>query len=186
MRRAWIPLALALLLTNLVRCSSPPLEPDEGMEFYLSGNDLYDAGDYAGAIRNYTAAIHHAPDHAWAYNNRGLAKAALGDLAGAIEDYDACLTFPNPFPEAYYNRGVAKHQLGRFSEGIRDFTEAIRLLPQYPKAFAGRGLARSAAGDREGALADLRTALGIAPADWAERPAVASELDKIERAARGK
>lgn len=154
--------------------SAPPAE-----ECFSRGNVLLDAGEPAGAIEAYTTALEQNGRHARAYNNRGLARAALKDYEGALSDYTACLALPDPFAEAFYNRGVALLRLGRKGEAIVDFTDALKLNPQYARAHAGRGLAFAAGGDKASALADYRKALEMAPSDWSDRKAIEAEIARL-------
>jgi tetratricopeptide (TPR) repeat protein len=58
-----------------------------GNAYFATANKKYDAGDYGGAIGDYTEAIRLSPSCAEAYNNRGNAKDAKGDHDGAIADF---------------------------------------------------------------------------------------------------
>ena len=51
------------------------------------GFEKYDAGNYQGAIDDWSKAIEINPQNAINYNNRGSAKDDLGDHQGAIADY---------------------------------------------------------------------------------------------------
>ncbi len=148
-------------------------------ESFLRGNVLLDSGDPRGAIDSYTTALEQNPKLPRAYNNRGLAHAALKEFDAAVADYDHCLALPEPFAEAYYNRGVARFRLDRKADAVLDFTEALKLNSQYVRAFAGRGLVFSAGGDRDSALADFRKALELAPQDWSERKSIEAEIARI-------
>jgi tetratricopeptide (TPR) repeat protein len=168
---------LLLAVFGLLPAACQSLPPAD--ESFARGNVLLDAGDAPGAIGAYTAALQQNDRHALAYNNRGLARAALKDYEGALSDYTACLALPDPFAEAHYNRGIALLRLGRKGEAIVDFTDALKLNPQYARAHAGRGLAFAAGGDKASALADYRKALDVAPPDWSDRKAVEAEIAKL-------
>ena len=63
-------------------------QKSKDFSFYLTlGNAKYNAGDYYGAISNYSTAIEIKPDHANAYNNRANAKYNLGNRKGACNDF---------------------------------------------------------------------------------------------------
>ena len=70
------------------------------------------------------AAIRLKPDFAEAYNNRGVAKAALGQRAEAITDFDEAIHLKPDFAEAYYNRGITKAELDHHKDAIADYDEA--------------------------------------------------------------
>ena len=60
----------------------------ESASFYFnSGNDKNDAGDYYGAISDFTKAIEIDPNYSNPYLNRGIAKENLGDMNGACDDW---------------------------------------------------------------------------------------------------
>ena len=66
-------------------------------------------------------------DDVLAYNDRGIAKAALGRYEDAIADYDEAIRLKPDYAEAYYNQGNAKGALGRNDEARQDF-EKVRDL----------------------------------------------------------
>ena len=70
-----------------------------------------------------------APESAYAYGNRGVAKAALGDAEGAIEDFDAAIRINPEYTEIYYDRGRAKATLGQKEAAQVDFEKAKKLDP---------------------------------------------------------
>ncbi|MEB3192714.1 MAG: TIR domain-containing protein [Snowella sp.] len=57
-------------------------------EWFNSGYNKAQSGDYQGAIADFNQAIKIKPDNALAYYNRGLAKYNLGDKQGAINDFN--------------------------------------------------------------------------------------------------
>ena len=130
-------------------------------------------------------AIRLKPDFAEAYNNRGVAKAALGQRAEAITDFDEAIRLKPDFAEAYYNRGITKAELGHHKDAIADYDEAIRLKPDYAKAYNNRGVEKAALGQRTEAIADYDEAIRLKP-DFAEayynRGNAKAALDLIDEA----
>ena len=106
-------------------------------------------------------AIQLKPDFAEAYNNRGVAKAALGQRTEAITDFDEAIRLKPDFAEAYYNRGITKAELGHHKDAIADYDEAIRLKPDYAKAYNNRGVEKAALGQRTEAIADYDKAIRL-------------------------
>ena len=125
-----------------------------------------DEPDFDAAINAYDAVLRLNPNHAEAYNNRGLARDALGQHEAAIADYDAALRL-NPNAEAYNNRGVERNALGQHEAAIADYDAALRLNPNHAKAYNNRGGARYALGQYEAAIADCDSALRLKP-DYAK------------------
>lgn len=96
-----------------------------------------------------------------AYNNRGIARAAIHDESGARQDFTDAIRQDPGFVEAWYNRGRLRADAGDLDGAIQDETEAIRLWPDYSRAYRGRSLARKSKGDAPGAEADLAQAVKI-------------------------
>ncbi len=62
-------------------------ERSEFLDYYNSGEEKNDSGDYQGAIEDYTKAIEIETENYESYVNRGKAKECIGDIEGAIIDY---------------------------------------------------------------------------------------------------
>ena len=102
-------------------------EANEGPSDILKGqgNALVKAGDYAGALKAYSAAMvlcPGGPAKAALFTNRALCKMRLNDADGALADCDACLELDPRFVRAYERRGDALVALGRLGEA-RDTLE---------------------------------------------------------------
>ena len=68
---------------------------------------MHDAGDFAGALAAYDAALANAPQLAALHYSRGNSLAMLRRFDEAIDAYDGCLARdPGHFP-ALYNRAMA-------------------------------------------------------------------------------
>ena len=135
---------------------------------YLSrGNAKFDAGDYDGAMEDYTQALRLKPDDALAFYNRGVTKAKLGDYRGAMEDYTQVLRLKPDDALAFHHRGVAKAGLGDYDGAMEDYTQALRLKPDDVLAFYNRGVAKAKLGDYRGAMEDYTEALRLKP-DYAD------------------
>ena len=70
----------------LMLAASEKVQAESAVFYYNLGIDKYDAGDYYGAIADYTKAIESNLKYAKAYNNRGRVKYLLGDNKGACKD----------------------------------------------------------------------------------------------------
>ena len=146
------------------------------------------AGNFEGAIADYTEAIDHrladkseldSVDKnrlAGAYNGRGVAKNWLGRGGEANDDYDEAIRLCSEVIEtdpkngkAWSYRGSAKGNLGRHEEGIADLDVAIEINPADKKLLSGaynnRGIAKYNLGRHEEAIADCTKAIDLKPAD---------------------
>jgi len=97
--------------------------------------ELYDKGDFEGAVKIYTEAIEYNKgtkqiDYA-VYNNRGNAYAAMGKYMAAIDDYNQALQYfqedgigRNKKSSIYNNLGVCYQELGNYTKAEEYFAKA--------------------------------------------------------------
>jgi tetratricopeptide (TPR) repeat protein len=81
-------------------------------------------------LRFYSEAIRLKPDHAIAFNNRGLAYLLKGDQEAAAQDFSEAIRLKPDYAEAFSNRGFARHK-GDLLGALQDFNEAIFLNPEF-------------------------------------------------------
>lgn len=87
-------------------------EPTKVPERYMEeGNVKFKAGDYHGAIIEYTNVTYLKPDYYWAYNKRAYAKTRLKKFKDAIKDYTRAIELNQTDSRLYTFRGLAKMQL---------------------------------------------------------------------------
>ena len=98
-----------------------------------------------------------------AYNNQGMAKAAIADFDGAIADFTQALALKPDYAVAFYNRGIAKKARGDIDGAIADYTTAIALKPDYAFTYNNRGNEKALIGDLDGAVADYTKAIALQP-----------------------
>ncbi|MGC2234529.1 MAG: tetratricopeptide repeat protein [Pyrinomonadaceae bacterium] len=101
--------------------------------YYNLGLSLYDKGDLAGAIANYTQAIKLNPRSADAFYNRALAYYDDENYSNAVSDYTKSIQI-NPQADAYNNRGLAYEKYGNRTAAATDYRTALRLNPGYELA----------------------------------------------------
>ncbi|AFZ16575.1 tetratricopeptide repeat protein [Allocoleopsis franciscana] len=121
------------------------------------------AGDYQGALGDFTETIRLKPN-ANNYYNRGVTHYQMGNYQEAIADLTQTLQLKPNFVAAYYNRGNAKYDLGDEAGAFQDYNQAQAIAPNSDinskdeHGYYGRALARSRMGDNLGALEDLNKA----------------------------
>ena len=74
-------------IAEIVNLKEKEMNKAESEEFYNTGLEKHQNGDYEGAIADLTKAIELNPDYADFYHNRGVAKHSLSDNGGACEDW---------------------------------------------------------------------------------------------------
>jgi len=163
------PTTIELVLTDISVPAPPPAS-----ELAQSGLDKARAGDYAGAIADYDAAIQANPSDAYAYSYRAAARSALGDSAGAASDIQRGLllqlgTWTEAIardpgnPDLYADRAITLLSLDRAQGAVDDLTTSLALRPNHARTRFELGNARSRAGDLTGARAEYDAALTLDP-----------------------
>lgn len=149
----------AFILDNLNKAINNGFK--EQQVYYNRGLYKLIAGNYSGAIDDYTAAIELKKDNALAYHDRGTAKRKLGDMQGALYDYRMATNYEHNFPMAFNNMGSVKIILGDYDGALEDYSVAINLDSSYFIAYNNRGSAKYFLGDLESALSDFNAALTL-------------------------
>jgi tetratricopeptide (TPR) repeat protein len=139
------PMATSEVINKLVHDLVSATEAKLPSETELRAGDYFDrafkkfeAGDYVGAIDDYTQAVRLAPDDYVAWYNLGLARWNLRQNAEAIEDYTEAIRLKPDYAKAFYNRAIVRGALRDFQGEIDDYTETIRLDPNYHQAYNNR------------------------------------------------
>ena len=107
--------------------------------FFGNGNILVMLGQLDDAIRAYSHAIDLNPNHADAYNNRGVAYEIKSEYDLAIKDDNTVIGLKPNYAEAYNNRGITYNDKGDRDLAIQDYTTAIKLNPDNAAAYYNRG-----------------------------------------------
>jgi Ca-activated chloride channel family protein len=120
-----VPL-LALLLMGLAGCDVNPAER------IGAGGDLYQRGDYLGAVEAFQSAQAASPDRPEAYYNAASALARSGQLRRAVAALEQAIAFADDelAAKAYYNLGNVYFEMSRFAEAISAYQDALRLNPE--------------------------------------------------------
>jgi len=116
--------------------------------------------------------IQTAQSKAFAYNNRGIARAGRAEYDLAVRDYDESIRLYPSFAKAFNNRGVAYQKKGDLDRALSDFNMAIGISHDYASAFANRGQIYEKKRDYARALGDFNEAIRIEPTSaslWNER-----------------
>src|SRR5579863_5972639 len=132
---------------------------------YRKGSALHQAGDFAGALAAYDAALRIDPQVALFHYDRGNSLIMLRRVEEAIGAYDRCLALePNSAP-AHYNRALALIQLQRWQDALESLDMLVRKYPGMADAWNNRSGVLHALGRREEALESLKPVFQLRPSD---------------------
>jgi protein O-GlcNAc transferase len=120
-----------------------------------------DAGDHAGAVREFEAALAEGGDDstlAAAHNKRGVACIALGRRPEALAAFCAALARDERCAAALVNLGNLLLEDGHVLDAIDYYDAAIRADENYPPAYRNLGIALRRVGRRSESVRALRSA----------------------------
>jgi len=126
--------------TRLVKANTMEMEkehpPDEdpAMAHKNAGNRLFAAGDYAGARREYDAAIQVRPHVAAFHFNRGLCCCQMRDYSAAVPSLQTAISMDPDYGKAFLKLAEAEFHLGQWDQSRQHFRRAGVLMARaYPK-----------------------------------------------------
>jgi len=142
------------------------------------GNALLAAGQMAGAIEQYEAALRLQPYTPEAHINLSNAFARLGRPSAAVEHGEAALRLEPDSADAHVNLGNALLQLGRVDEAIGHYEAALRIQPGAPDVRVNLGAALLKVGRAADAVRQYEAAARLEPARAETQAALANALVK--------
>lgn len=145
--------------TELDRQTTLGEKPASAQGFIDRGITSLDAGDFAGAVADFTQALSFEPKNPWALANRGIAKAWMEQAQEAEKDLSAAETIDPDNPVATRARGLLAEQIGDFEAAVEAYTESLQFDPKSGFALERRAAAYRALDLNEKALADTEQAL---------------------------
>jgi tetratricopeptide (TPR) repeat protein len=125
------------------------------------GESRFKHGEIDSAMAHYDWAIRIDPNHALAWNDRGLGWDFKGDFDKALGDFNEAIRLNPRSAKAFSNRGYTWFYKGEIDRALADLDEAIRLDPRLSLAFNNRGLAWHAKGDLTKAIRDFDEAIRL-------------------------
>lgn len=126
-----------------------------------SGVDLYQSGDYAGAIVVFQEdlANNSGPSQAPVLNNIGTSYVSLGDLDNAVLYYQRAIEADPSYDRGWINLGVVQEKLGKTDEAISSYDEVGVTDPAvYAEAKVKKGSLLAAVGRYSDALSSFNLA----------------------------
>lgn len=123
------------------------------------------AGDYDGAIIEYTKAIREDSTLAASFRNRGVCRLMKKKFQDALGDFTRALDLDPQDEAAWRDRGYVNGELGHPELALSDCSRALQLDPRDSQAYQYRSAARQALGDWKGAIEDCSSRIELNPND---------------------
>jgi len=132
--------------------------------YYERANYAFDQGDFVTAIEDFQKVIELEPSNSRAYNNLGLAYAALGRDEDAINAYNSAIEYDRDYVRAYKNRLVLLEKHKRLPELVSSYARLAELEPLQAATYHYlRGVALRSLNDNQGARQAFDLALAADP-----------------------
>ena len=142
---------------------SKPTKADDAEYWYQKGCSLMFSGDLGKALDAFDRATKLNPNHAKAYNIKGVINSQFGNNHIAMESYDSAIKI-NPLDStAYHYRGYSYFLLGKYQQSIKDFSSAIEINPKYSEVYCLRGHAFFRLIKYQNAVRDYTKAIELDP-----------------------
>lgn len=131
-----------------------------------SGVKKYESGDFAGALKDFNAAIANNSKDLEALDNRAMLYFQLGAKEKAFADLDRAIKF-NPHDEfSYSKRGEFKRLTGDFAGSLADYQRAVSINPNSDVALIGKARTEIELASYKNAEVDLKRAKALSPTDF--------------------
>ncbi len=104
-------------------------------ELFTEGNELFDAGDYAGAAAKWSEFLEVNPELYQVQGNLGNAYRELGDLEKAREAYEALVAMEPDNTMANYNLGEMLVEAGDIDGAMPYFESVLVTAPDDPAVY---------------------------------------------------
>ncbi|MCB0405061.1 MAG: tetratricopeptide repeat protein [Bdellovibrionales bacterium] len=110
----------------------------QGIHYYEEGVARFDAGDYSGAIKQYTEALKYSPKSFHVFYSRGSAKFELKNFRGALQDYQQGIRLNPTSARCYFFSAMANLKIGRTAQATKEFKKSQELSKNIYDQLAAR------------------------------------------------
>lgn len=153
----------AVALAGLQRVRLPKRRPVPTPEALIAeGRAALTQGDHITAIERFRRALSKDSGNAAAWNDLGLAHAAIGEIPEAREAFESAERL-NPTPETIYNLGRLNAEYGRYESASMDYRTALEREPGFAAASLNLSSLQLRAGHAPSAVVTLKQAVAASP-----------------------
>ncbi|PSS09762.1 Hsp70-Hsp90 organizing protein [Actinidia chinensis var. chinensis] len=120
-------------------------------EAKAKGNAAFSSGNFADAIRHFTAAIELAPKNHVLYSNRSAAYASLHQYAEALADAKETVELKPDWAKGFSRLGAAHMGLHHYEDSVAAYKKGLEVDPNNEPLKSGLAAAENAASRSRGA-----------------------------------
>jgi len=113
------------------------LDPQKSEEEKTKGNEYFQKGDYATAVKHYTEAIKRNPSEAKLYSNRAAAYTKLAAFDLGLKDCDECIKMDPKFLKGFLRKANLLKAMKQYSKAMDVYQEAIDIDANCQEAVDG-------------------------------------------------
>jgi stress-induced-phosphoprotein 1 len=104
----------------------------------VKGNEIFKAGDYPGALKEYNEGMRRNPKSVAILSNRCAAYIKLMDFNTALKDADKCIELDPKFVKAYARKGSCHHMMKEYHKAMKAYEDGIKIDPQSSECLNGK------------------------------------------------
>lgn len=113
------------------------INPELAEEMKNKGNELFNEGNYAEAIKFYTEAIKRNPDEFKYYSNRAACYTKLAAFDLGLKDCEKCVELDPKFIKGWIRKGKILQGMQQQSKAVAAYQKALELDPSNAEALEG-------------------------------------------------
>lgn len=114
------------------------ISPEKAEEHRKKGNELFENGDYPGAVKEYTEGLRRDPNSKALFSNRCAAYIKLMEWQYAQKDCEKCLQMDPNFAKAWGRKGTIHHQMKEYHKAMEAFDKGLKLDPENKECKEGK------------------------------------------------
>jgi stress-induced-phosphoprotein 1 len=114
------------------------LSAEKAEEHRKIGNELFGAGDFPNAVKEYTEGLKRDPVNKGILSNRSAAYIKLMELNGALKDAEKCLEIDPKFVKAYARKGTIQHMMKEYHKALATFDKGLSIEPDNKDCKEGK------------------------------------------------
>lgn len=105
-------------------------DPAKSEEHKEKGNELFKAGNYPGAIKEFEEGLRRNPKNKGIFSNRCLAYIKLMEPVAGLKDAEECIKLDPTFVKAYARKAQCQTLMKEYHKALASYDEGLKLDPE--------------------------------------------------------
>lgn len=114
------------------------INPELAEQHREKGNELFKAGDFPGAIKEYNEGLRRNPDSVAILSNRCATYIKLMEFNTALKDADKCIELDPKFVKAYSRKGSCHHMMKEYHKAMKAYEDGLKIDPTNKDCIEGK------------------------------------------------